>query len=101
MVENFSLTQRPNDHIKTLEIEKYYRNIQEQLLNIVINNFDVPLAIFVNIKDNTGDIDVDEKPGDEKPLDIVLDKDWFENNVNSKLETPKENYYVFNGKLNL
>ena len=30
----------------------------------------------------------------------MLDKTWFENNVNSKLETPKENYYVFYGKLN-
>ena len=51
----------PDDHIKKLEIEKYYRNIQEQLLNIVINNFDVPLAIFVNIKDNVLIGDLDDK----------------------------------------
>ena len=61
MVENFSLSSMPDDHIKKLEIEKYYRNIQEQLLNIVINNFDVPLAIFVNIKDNVLIGDLDDK----------------------------------------
>ena len=66
----------------------------------MINNFDVPLAIFVNMKDNLGDIDAGSG-SDSDQDEVVLDTQWFENNVNSKLETPKQNYYVFSGRLNL
>ena len=30
------------------EAQKYYLQVQEQLLNIIINNFEVPLVIYVN-----------------------------------------------------
>ena len=41
-----------NDWEKAQEIHHFYKKVQEQLLNIVVNNFDVPLAIFVNERNN-------------------------------------------------
>ena len=39
------------------EIEDYYKTVQQQILNIIINNFDVPLAIVVNCRQELPETD--------------------------------------------
>ena len=51
----------------------------------MINNFEVPLAIFVNIKDKHESLNQGKE-------EIILTQEWFENNINDKLETRKLNY---------
>ena len=39
-----------NDPIKIQEVQNYYKAVKEQILNVIVNNFEVPLIIFVNDK---------------------------------------------------
>jgi hypothetical protein len=85
------------------QVRKYYENVNEQLLNIVFNNFEVPLAIFVNNKIDSHSLPLSEpiiKPEAEDSNNMyVIDQEWFERNINDKFAQKKTNYIVINANL--
>ena len=51
------------DQTQKNEIEEYYKMVQNQILNIIINNFEVPLAIVVNCREDLpNDVEVVNDP---------------------------------------
>ena len=67
VVENRNLNfEGEYSEVKSAEVENYYKTVQEQILNIVINNYEVPLVIFVNIKDNIEGTEEEFKHYDSK-----------------------------------
>ena len=102
VVENRNLNfEGSYSEVKSAEVENYYKTVQEQILNIVINNFDVPLVIVVNVKDNIEQVDQDEESIEKSPLynpffkqDIIITNNWFANNINDKLESPKTDFKI-------
>ena len=72
------------------EIEAYYKKVQQQILNIIINNFEVPLAILVNCREDFLEIqDVDDNGHKIKSINAqvprkmlsLIDRDWFDKNI--------------------
>ena len=92
----------------------YYKNVKEQILNVIVNNFDTPLIIFVNDKSGHGLQHLEESDDEEdgkaemesrddnnsslqsKP---VVNQKWFESNINDKLEEKKKNFLIVNANL--
>ena len=86
------------------EIEAYYKTVQQQILNIIINNFEVPLAIVVNCRQDMQEIDdrkSNHSSGSQGPKKVLthIDKEWFDKNINDKIELKKTNYQIFTANL--
>ena len=80
-----------NDPIKIQEVQSYYKSVKEQILNTIVNNFEVPLIIFVNDKthhslahleesdEEDGKAEMESAKGEIHNKTIVNQK-WFEQN---------------------
>ena len=109
-MENMSFKDIENDPAQVMQVETYYKIIQQQMLNIVVNNFEVPLIIVVNVKDNRFDeaIELNDHAKSKQLVDrkvftqedVIVTENWFENNINDKLEQRKTNFKIFCTNLN-